>query len=186
MPRSPVYVESERVAYVDTGPTIAEPWGWRNSPAYTFAKALDWELMLPRRGDPVTRLPDFVCFELKWLDAEEFSHWSHTDFKVQINARKRREWELFHALRERSSLPENVILVESPDGTHVIDHLRRIYKALLRQYDRTTPIFRDLIEDKKVVSPPSVDGRRNEPELLAAQSVGSVTQPIQNEGISRE
>jgi glycosyltransferase involved in cell wall biosynthesis len=138
MPRSPVYVESERVAYVDTGPTIAEPWGWRNSPAYTFAKAFDWELMLPRPGDPVTRLPDFVCFELKWLDTEEFSHWSHTDFKIQINARKRREWELFHALRERSSLPENVILVESPDGTHVIDHLRQNYAPLRRRLATST------------------------------------------------
>jgi glycosyltransferase involved in cell wall biosynthesis len=186
MPRSPVYVESERVAYVDTGPTKAEPWGWRNSPSYTFGKAFDWELMLPRPGDPVTRLPGWVCFELKWLDADEFSHWSHTDFKFQINARKRREWELFHALRERSSLPENVIRVESPNGMHVFDHLRQIYKALLRQYARTTPLFSDLIEDRHVVSPPSVDGRSSEPALLAAQSVGSVTQPTQDEGISRE
>jgi hypothetical protein len=133
MPRSPVYVESERVAYVDTGPTKAEPWGWRNSPAYTFAKAFDWELRLARPGGRVTRLPDFVCFELKWLHADEFSHWSSTDFKDVINARKQREWELFHALREGSSLPDNVVRIESPDGSHVIDQLRGIYATLRRQ-----------------------------------------------------
>jgi glycosyltransferase involved in cell wall biosynthesis len=133
MSRSPVYVESERVVYIDTGPTKAEPWGWRNSPAYTFAKAFDWELRLAQPGRRVTRLPDFVCFELKWLHADEFSHWSSTDFKDVINARKQREWELFHALREGSSLPDNVVRIESPDGSHVIDYLRGIYATLRRQ-----------------------------------------------------
>ena len=130
MGRYPAYVESERVAYVDLRRTPIEPWGWRNSRAYTFSKAFDWELMLPRPGDPVTKLPNFVCFELKWLDADEFGHWSHTDFKVEINDRKRREWELFHALREGVSLPEGVVRVESPEGLHVIEYLRRNYGAL--------------------------------------------------------
>jgi glycosyltransferase involved in cell wall biosynthesis len=130
MCRYPAYVESERLAYVDTVPGKAEPWGWRNSQAYTFSKAFDWELMMPRPGDPVTRLPNFACFELKWLDADEFGHWSHTDFKVEINDRKRREWELFHALREGVSLPEGVVRVESPEGLHVVEHLRRTYGSL--------------------------------------------------------
>jgi glycosyltransferase involved in cell wall biosynthesis len=127
MQRDPVYVESERIAYVDAVPGKAEPWGWRNSKAHTFSKAFDWELMMPRAGDLVTRLPNFACFELKWLDADEFGHWSHTDFKVEINDRKRREWDLFHALREGISLPEGVVRVESPEGLHVIEHLRRTY-----------------------------------------------------------
>ena len=130
MRRDPVYVESERVAYVDAVPGKAEPWGWRNSPDHTFSKAFDWELMLPRPGDPVTRLPNFTCFELKWLDADEFGHWSHSDFKVEINDRKRREWELFHALREGVSLPEGVVRVESVEGVHIIEHLRRTYGSL--------------------------------------------------------
>ena len=133
MRRDPVYVESERVAYVDAVLGKPEPWGWRNSPDYTFAKAFDWELRLSRPGDPTMRLPDWVCFELKWLDADEFGHWSHTDFKIEINARKRREWELFHALREGSPLPENVVRIQSPDGTHVIDHLRSTYAAFRSQ-----------------------------------------------------
>ena len=94
--------------------------------------------MLPRPGDPVTRLPDFVCFELKWLDADEFAHWSYTDFKTVINDRKRREWELFHALREASSLPENVVRIESPDALHVVEHLRSIYASLRRQLAAST------------------------------------------------
>ena len=130
MCRYPAYVENERFAYIDFGQTPYEPWGWRNSPAYTFSKAFDWELMLPRPGDPVTRLPNSVCFELKWLDADEFGHWSHTDFKVEINKRKLREWELFHALREGVTLPEGVVRVESPEGLHVIEHLRRTYGSL--------------------------------------------------------
>jgi glycosyltransferase involved in cell wall biosynthesis len=130
MRRDPVYVESERVAYVDVLPGKAEPWGWRNSKAHTFSKAFDWELMMPRAGDLVTRLPNVACFELKWLDADEFGHWSHTDFKVEINRRKRREWELFHALREEAPLPDGVVRVESREGLHVIEHLRQTYGAL--------------------------------------------------------
>ena len=131
--RDPVYVESERVAYVDTVQGKPEPWGWRNDPEHTFAKAFDWELMLPRRGDVVTRLPDFVCFELKWLDADEFAHWSHAEFKAEINSRKRRDWELFHALREGTPPPENLVRVESPEGTHVVEHLRHAYAEVRSQ-----------------------------------------------------
>jgi glycosyltransferase involved in cell wall biosynthesis len=143
MRRDPVYVESERVAYVDALQGKAEPWGWRNSSAHTFSKAFDWELMLPRPGDLVTKLPNFVCFELKWLDADEFGHWSHTDFKAEINDRKRREWDLFHALREGASLPEGVVRVESQEGLHVVEHLRRNY-ASLRQTATTVPAISPL------------------------------------------
>jgi glycosyltransferase involved in cell wall biosynthesis len=138
MRRDPVYIENDRVAYVDTVPGKPEPWGWRNSPAYTFVKAFDWELMLPRPGDPVTRLPDHVCFELKWLDADEFAHWSYTDFKTEINDRKQREWELFYALREGSSLPADVVRIESPEGMHVVEHLRSIYGLLRRELAPST------------------------------------------------
>ena len=26
------------------------------------------------------RVPDGICFETKWLDRDEFAHWSHRDF----------------------------------------------------------------------------------------------------------
>ncbi len=137
--RDPVYVENDRVAYVDTVPGKPEPWGWRNSPDYTFGKAFDWELMLPRPGDPVTRLPHSVCFELKWLEADEFAHWSHAEFKAKINDRKRRDWHLFHALREGSPLPENLVRVESPEGVHVVEHLRDTYASLRRGLEPPKP-----------------------------------------------
>jgi hypothetical protein len=185
MRRDPVYVESERVAYVDAVPGKAEPWGWRNSPDYTFSKAFDWELMMPRPGDFVTRLPDFACFELKWLDADEFGHWSHSDFKVEINDRKRREWDLFHALGEGVSLPEGVVRVESQEGLHVIEHLRSNYVPLVRRHARTEAILRGLIgmEDRQ---PPLV-GSRPEAAVLAGQDAASTARPEHNgKGISRE
>ena len=132
IPRSPVYAESERVAYLDTLPGAAEPWGWRNSPSYTISKAFDWELRLPNPGDPVIRLPNYMCFELKWLEAEEFAHWSHAEFKETINARKRREWELFNALNSGMEAPEGVVRIEAPQGVHVLEHLRKIYAAIMR------------------------------------------------------
>jgi hypothetical protein len=140
--------------------------------------------MMPRPGDPVTRLPNFACFELKWLDADEFGHWSHTDFK-EINNRKRREWDLFHSLREGISLPEGVVRVESPEGMHVIELLRRNYVPLVRRHARTEAILRGLIgiEDKQA---PLVESR-GEAALLAGQYGASTAQPAHNgKGTSRE
>jgi hypothetical protein len=185
MRRDPVYVESERVAYVDTILGKPEPWGWRNSPDYTFSKAFDWELMMPRTGDPVARLPNFVCFELKWLDADEFGHWSHTDFKVEINDRKRREWDLFHSLREGASLPDGVVRVESPEGLHVVEHLRNTYVPLVRRHARTEAILRGVIEieDRQT----SLVERRPEAAVLAGHGAASSVQPEHNgKGTSRE
>jgi hypothetical protein len=45
---------------------------------------------------------------------------------------------LFHALRAGSSLPDKVVRVESPDGLHVIDHLRTIYAPLRRELTTST------------------------------------------------
>ena len=183
MRRFPVYVEGDRVAHVDLGPTPNELWGWCNTPAHTFVKCFDWEQMQPW-SDSIFQVPDWVCFELKWLDADEFAHWSHTDFKTEINARKRREWELFHALREGSALPDNVLRVESPNGTHVIDHLRQAYVALVG-YGRTisAPGGLDFFE---AVKPPPADGNGSEPTPLAAQDVALILQPTQNEEFPRE
>ena len=135
--RSSVYIESDRVAYVDLASPPGELWGWRNTSEHAFIKGFDWEFVRPF-ADYNLQVPDWVCFELKWLDADEFSHWSHTDFKTEINARKRREWELFHALREGSSLPENVARVESSDGLHVIEYLRSTYAPLRHQLATST------------------------------------------------
>jgi hypothetical protein len=72
------------------------------------------------------RLPEWTVFELKWLHADEFTHWSDgTDFNAaNRTGRKAREWAVFHAVQS-GELPDNVHRVESPDETNVIDLLRR-------------------------------------------------------------
>ena len=181
MRRYPVYVESGRVAYVDFGETPFEPWGWRNTSEHTFIKCFDWEHVRPD-ADHTIQAPDWLCFELKWLDADEFGHWSHTDFKVEINRRKRREWELFHALGEGASLPEDVVRVESPEGLHVVEHLRRTYVPLVRQHGRHAAILRSLTGVKNRGLPPVEGG--GEAALLTAQDAASSAR--NGKGTSRE
>ena len=41
-----------------------------------------------------------MCVELKWLDQDEFAHWSNTDFDAIRTPRKPREWEVYTALTE--------------------------------------------------------------------------------------
>ena len=178
MCRFPAYVESERVAYVDAGRSPSEPWGWRNTPAHTFIKCFDWEHITPD-ADFALKIPDWVCFELKWLDADEFGHWSHTDFKVEINRRKQREWELFHALREGASLPEGVLRVESPEGIHVVEHLRHTYVPLVRGKQSRAAVLRGLAEakDKK---PPPVEEDGEAAILTARDAAASTARPAHN------
>jgi glycosyltransferase involved in cell wall biosynthesis len=125
VPRYPVYIESEDVAYVDADMINREAWAWPNRAETFFVKSFEWELPLWPPGLPFVRLPEWTCFELKWLDADEFQHWSPTaDFSgTSRTSRKRREWEVFHAVQE-GKLPFGVHRVESPGAKHVIDLLR--------------------------------------------------------------
>ena len=132
MRRSPVYVESESVAYVDVALPPGELWGWRNSPNHTFVKCFDWEFIRPW-ADYMLQLPDWVCFELKWLDRDQFGHWSRTDFQNVPHSRKRREWQVNRALLEGDEIPKGVVRVESPKGTHVVEHLRQVYVKLRQE-----------------------------------------------------
>jgi glycosyltransferase involved in cell wall biosynthesis len=179
MMRFPVYVESDRVAHVDFGATPYELWGWRNNPDHTFVKCFDWEYVRPW-ADKVLHLPHWTCFELKWLDADEFSHWSHTDFELGTSKRKRHEWDLFNALREGSHIPEGVVRVESPDGTHVVEHLRTTYVALLRRYGQSSPGADGLMEASNGLALP-IDVRSSADSLLPAQHASPVLKPTQKE-----
>jgi len=132
MRRSPVYVESDRVAHVDLALPPGELWGWRNSPDHTFVKCFDWEFIRPWAGY-MLQLPDWVCFELKWLDRDQFGHWSRTDFQNVPHSRKRREWQVNRALHEGAEPPKGVVRVESPKGTHVVEYLRQTYTVLRQQ-----------------------------------------------------
>jgi Sulfotransferase family len=125
VPRHPLYVADERRAFIDLELRNCEPWAWPNRPGFSFVKAMEWEL--PLWGCPVDgiELPDFGCVELKHLSADEFGHWSATGFDESARtARKRREWEVFRALRTGGEPPAGVVAIVAPDGRHVIDYVR--------------------------------------------------------------
>jgi glycosyltransferase involved in cell wall biosynthesis len=125
IPRYPVYVESEDVAYIDADMRNREAWVWPNGSEYYFDKGAEWEIPVWPSGLPFIRLPEWTCFELKWLDADEFQHWSPTeDFSGNTRTtRKAREWAVFHDLR-KGRTPPGVHRVHSPGRTHIIEHLR--------------------------------------------------------------
>jgi hypothetical protein len=128
VPRLGLYVASDELAFVDMGMRNCEAWAWPNRPGYRFVKALEWELpMFPPGIDCVT-LPEFSCVELKFLDGDEFGHWSPTDFDISPRtARKRREQAVFRALATGVAPPDGVVPVQAPAGIHVIEHVRRVW-----------------------------------------------------------
>lgn len=124
-PFVPLYVESDQVGYLDFEINNTEPWIYPLGPDFTYAKGFDWEVRQAPEGVRKLVLPDGLCFELKWLDEDEFSHWTTTDdFHPQRNARKIREHEVFTALTQGSAEQlDNVERVVAPEGTHIIDHV---------------------------------------------------------------
>jgi hypothetical protein len=128
VPRYPLYVAGERRAYLDTALRNCEPWGWPNRPGYSFAKAIDWELPLWSAKVPALTLPDWGCVELKHLDADEFAHWSSTDFDASARTRrKQREWEVFRTLTTGAAPPPGVVAIDAPDERHVVDYVRETW-----------------------------------------------------------
>jgi hypothetical protein len=125
IPRYPLYVADERRAFLDFGLTNTEPWAWPNRPGYSFVKAMEWEQPLWPANLPTIVLPDWSCIELKHLEADEFAHWTDTDFEASGRTRrKRREWAVFNALAEGGEPPADVVLVEAPSGRHVVEYIR--------------------------------------------------------------
>jgi hypothetical protein len=136
VPRCPLYVAGDALAFLDTGLRNCEPWAWPNRPGYSFVKAMEWELpMFPPQVAAVT-LPDFSCVEIKHLDADEFAHWSPTDFAASPRtARKRRELEVFRALACGGEPPPGVVAVDAPAGVHVIEHVRAVSLGELQRQE---------------------------------------------------
>jgi Sulfotransferase family len=125
IPRYPLYVADDRRAFLDIGLSNCEPWAWPNRPGFSFVKAMEWEQpILPPRLPRIV-LPEWSCVELKFLDADEFDHWSDTGFEASGRTqRKRREWEVFRALADGAEPPGDVVPIEAPEGVHVIDFVR--------------------------------------------------------------
>jgi Sulfotransferase family len=125
IPRYSLYVADDRHAFLDVGLTNCEPWAWPNRPGYSFVKAMEWEQPLWPAELPTIVLPAWSCLELKHLDADEFDHWSDTNFDATARTRrKRREWEVFRALAKGGEPGEDVVAVEAPENRHVIDYVR--------------------------------------------------------------
>jgi len=125
MLRYPLYVADHRTAFLDLAVVNREPWAWPNGPAFTHTKAFEWELPRWPADIEMQSLPDWSCLELKFLDADEFAHWSHDDFTTTTRTtRKQREQEVFRALAGAADAPYGVVRIESPDDRHVIDYVR--------------------------------------------------------------
>jgi glycosyltransferase involved in cell wall biosynthesis len=126
MPRYPLYVVDDHLAFLDLGLINREPWGWPNRSGYDHGKALEWELPLWPAYVSAVSLPAWSCLELKHLDVDEFAHWSHNEFdQTDRTRRKRREWEVYHSLSDGGNPPQGVQRVESPPDIHVIEYVRR-------------------------------------------------------------
>jgi hypothetical protein len=127
VPRLALYVAGDDLAFVDTKLRNCEVWAWPNRPGYRFVKAFEWELPMFPPGIESVTLPEFSCVELKFLDGEEFGHWSPTDFELSPRtARKRREKAVFRALVTGEAPPDGVETIRA-DGMHVIDYVRTIW-----------------------------------------------------------
>ena len=78
IPRHPMSVESESVAWLDLGYRFLEPWVYPMGPEFTFVKAFEWEVReFPPTSERIVA-PEGMVVELKWLDQDEFAHWSDT------------------------------------------------------------------------------------------------------------
>jgi hypothetical protein len=125
VPRHPLTVESESVAWIDLHTRFLEPWIYPMGPEYTFVKGFEWEVReFPAESERIV-MPSGMCLELKWLDIDEFAHWSSSSFEDATRSpRKQREWEVRQALvAGRGAEVEGLHRIEAPPGVHVVDHV---------------------------------------------------------------
>lgn len=123
-PRHGLYIESDSRAFLDLGLRNIEEWGFPMTPDFVYSKAPEWEI---RTTPDVIRqfaLPQGLVVELKYLDGDEFAHWTNPEsFATSVrNRRKRREWLVFNALN-KGEIPEGVTEINAPAGEHVVDHV---------------------------------------------------------------
>ncbi len=123
-PRHGLYIESDKRAFLDLGLRNIEEWGFPMTPDFVYSKAPEWEI---RTTPDVIRqfaLPQGLVVELKYLDGDEFAHWTNPEsFATSVrNRRKRREWLVFNALNN-GEIPEGVTEINAPDGEHVVDYV---------------------------------------------------------------
>ena len=76
VPRHGLYLESDRKGYLDLGLRNAEEWGFPIGPDFVFTKAFEWEIRTTPEPVRSIGLPHGLCVELKYLDGDEFAHWT--------------------------------------------------------------------------------------------------------------
>ncbi len=126
LPRHPLYLESDSVAYLDLGLHNVEHYGHPVAPEFSYVKAYEWEFLAFPEGTRNYVLPAGVCVELKSLDQSEFAHWTSAEaFETSPRTRrKRREYAVFNAvLAGRWQEMGSVHRIEAPPGRHIVDHV---------------------------------------------------------------
>ncbi|HET9422038.1 MAG TPA: hypothetical protein VFO49_12945 [Nocardioides sp.] len=124
VPRHGLYLDGDSHGYLDLGLRNAEEWGFPIGPDFVYTKAFEWEVRTTPERVRSIGLPHGLCVELKYLDGDEFAHWTDpASFATSYrNKRKRREWAVFNALQEGTVLP-GVHEIHAPPGVHIVDHV---------------------------------------------------------------
>ena len=124
VPRHGLYLDGDSHGYLDLGLRNAEEWGFPIGPDFVYTKAFEWEVRTTPEGVRSIGLPHGLCVELKYLDGDEFAHWTDpASFATSYrNKRKRREWAVFNALKDGTVLP-GVHEIHAPPGVHIVDHV---------------------------------------------------------------
>jgi glycosyltransferase involved in cell wall biosynthesis len=158
MPRHPLFVESDRVAWLDVYMINIEDYVFPMGDDYRHVKAYEWELRMVPEGVRRVRLPQGLCLELKYLDSDEFDHWGGIDAfgATERTMRKLREWQVFNALRDgRYDEIDGVVRIEAPpEFDHVITYATQQW---LPRQER--PIVVPVEERPEREAPPASAGR---------------------------
>ena len=152
VPRHALYLDSARPdrAWLDLGLRNAEEWGFPMGPDFVFTKAYEWEVRTTPQPVRTIGLPFGLCVELKYLDGDEFAHWTDPEsFATSVrNKRKRREWEVFTALQaDPDAVLAGVHRIDAPPGVHVVDHVTRTW---LPQAPRPLEVGTVVISDDRL------------------------------------
>ena len=128
-PRLPLYIESDSVGYLDASSRNMEPWIHPVGPQYTFVKGFDWEVWQHPEDMERLVMPLGTFVELKWLDHDEFAHWTDPSaFTDNRSPRKVREYHVHSTLRDgRADDLDHVFRIEAPLGVHIVDHAARVW-----------------------------------------------------------
>ena len=137
MPRHPLFVESDRVAYLDVYMINIEEYVFPMGDDYRHVKAYEWEMRMVPKHARKMKLPEGLCVELKYLDSDEFDHWVGPDAfgATPRTMRKLREWEVFHGLQEgRGDQLDGVVRIEAPpEYDHVITYTTQEFLPRLQR-----------------------------------------------------